>query len=154
MTKKVLTFIIAIIAIIGLNGCAPKTVSMGSVDKTDKSIIITGKGYFPGIIRKAFKKNGWKVTTQTGYKNTQGVHKDTVNVNTKYVYNARYTFDYTYWEYTMLRIEPDYGFRITIFDNKFGEDIVNFSSTGGEDGAMEVDDIAKLIFEWINKNME
>ena len=65
MTKSILKIIIALAIIFSFSGCSPKIISVSKIDKNEKSIIITGRGHLTAILRKDFRKRGWKVTTTT-----------------------------------------------------------------------------------------
>lgn len=146
-------YLLLLLSIFIFQGCAPKVVSYGSIDKNDKSITIQGIGYFFGTLRQEFRKNGWIVLTEAGDLKTQGIdNQGKVDLNTAIQYKTRYTLSCKYREYSQMRFEPDFGFNCTIFDNKESIDLANFSSTGEPEGAMEVKKIAKLIIDWTDKN--
>ena len=156
MTKSILKIIIALAIIFSFSGCSPKIISVSKIDKNEKSIIITGRGHLTAILRKDFRKRGWKVTTQRGNYNTRGINNGNVNIDKKYKYNARYLLSYEVWTVGMLNsMGADYNFEITIFDNKLEEDVVTFSQHNpGAAATKNASEISQMIMEWIKNNVE
>lgn len=147
MKNLILKLSLITLVIVIFSGCGKNVVSVGKIDKNDKSIIIVGSGIVPSKIRQEFRKNGWLVTTQTGFTNTQGINKNNVNLDTKYVYNARYILDGYYREYI-----NGYWFEVTLYDNKLGEDIASFSYKDAP--AISFNEMVSIIFDWINNNTQ
>ncbi len=138
-----------------LTGCAQTTMSYGKIDKTNKSIIIKGKGVFPSELRQSFRKNGWNVKSKSSIVSTSGQNNNgNIELKTKIINNNRYSLECNYEEYSVLKFEPHFIYNCSMIDLKTDEDIATFSSTSGRDGARNMKEITEHMFEWINQNIQ
>lgn len=126
--KKLIYLSIIILLMLGLNGCAPalQVVKSGKVDTSDKSIYVAGNSKFHSALRRALKKDGWRITTQYGYINSSGSNSNgNVEINKKMNYSTRYTINCayrTFWDFG-----TKYMVDCTTLDNKNGIEIQNLS---------------------------
>lgn len=132
------------------NGCSPKIIAVNKIDTSNKSIIIIGSGELDSVLRRAFRQEGWRVTTQAGHTMTQGVNTGI----TKYKYNARYVLKYRIWLFGAINhMAGNYNFEISIFDNKIGDEVVTFSQHNpGQGATKDVDEMAQMVISWIKNN--
>ena len=123
-------FLLFVPLILFFTGCAPYMGVYKKVDKSDKSITISGDNEFAKKIRKEFLDRGWKV-----YRFDNSSNK------------ARYELFYWYRTIPSITEEDRYMVDMALFDNKADTSIRNYRSLGGMSGAKTVKEIIKAFDE-------
>jgi len=154
MIKRLIYTAIIFLIVFGFNGCSTNIMTSGQkIDKTQKTILISGIGEFPTYLKIAFEKRNWKVTHKYGIQRTVGSIKDgSVDINTNTEYSSKYNLSCYYTEEpgAFYVGETVYKYNCTLLDNHKGTTIVNFKSNGRN----YLSEIETTIFSWIDVNIE
>ncbi len=150
MTKRILSFTIALIVIVSLSGCAEqqKVLKLGTINSTTKTITLPSVGIGLFEIKSALHNNGWKLKTNNAQLEEKGIKNQNINTQTKVIYDTAYRLN--------MIVNISYGhsidsFNLTIIDNKTNKEIINIVGGFGGPEGYKPEDIAKTLIKALSE---
>lgn len=123
---KIYSLLIVILIFTGCGGTA-KTLTIGNIDKNNKTITINDVSDTIFDIKYALIKDGWKIKIDNQTVNNKGTINGDIDVTTKTTYDTKYRM-YALIQYWPRIDMPISSYSITIVDNITNEEILSIST--------------------------
>jgi len=145
---------ICFVVLVGLliTGCAGtyKTLSLGNIEKNNKTITINGINAEIFEIKVALVKNGWKIKIDNQEVHTKGILGKNIDVRTKISLDTKYRM-YVYMAYWPRIDMPIASYNITIVENETNFEILSLVAKRQTFNTYSSEDIAERLITELQK---